>query len=267
MKLWSHEAPLRVKSCTQSPLLSAPLLFSCSCVRSLCSTRLVLRRHHPWTGHSPCLIKSIGLTRRFLYILLSALWQASSTRSGAGPRSSSEAAPPFSLYLAQGRGYPLQGGSAGTPASDSDAQHRTVKKTFITKLLPCCSLKRINFFNSCVPTLQPLSLLTRATIFSPSSGTTRCCLLSPYLLSASQALPPPHTHTHVLVFLTADLSCGKGSCVVATSRETQLVGKQLQGRHHADKAFIVTQVGYTRYRFTHNSELGHHLSEWQSSAC
>jgi len=31
------------------------------------------------------------------------------------------------------------------------------------------------------------------------------------------------------------------------------------------KDFTVTQVGYTRYFFIHNSELGHHLSEWQSS--
>jgi len=30
------------------------------------------------------------------------------------------------------------------------------------------------------------------------------------------------------------------------------------------KDFILTQVGYTRYCFIHNSELGHHLSEWPS---
>jgi len=31
------------------------------------------------------------------------------------------------------------------------------------------------------------------------------------------------------------------------------------------KDFTVTRVGYTRYCFIHNSELGHHLGEWQSS--
>ena len=30
------------------------------------------------------------------------------------------------------------------------------------------------------------------------------------------------------------------------------------------KNFILTRMGYTRYCFIHNSELGHHLSEWQS---
>jgi len=28
------------------------------------------------------------------------------------------------------------------------------------------------------------------------------------------------------------------------------------------KNFILTRVGYTRFCFIHNSELGHHLSEW-----
>jgi len=30
------------------------------------------------------------------------------------------------------------------------------------------------------------------------------------------------------------------------------------------KNFILIRVGYTRYCFIHNSELCHHLSEWQS---
>jgi len=30
------------------------------------------------------------------------------------------------------------------------------------------------------------------------------------------------------------------------------------------KNFILTRVGYTRFCFIHNSELGHHLSEWPS---